>query len=84
MQAETWYSAEEAVAAGIADRVETKKTAPKNQFDLSMFNYAGRAAAPTPQPSQPVVDPPPADDTPTEIDALSADRFRLLVASTRT
>ncbi|MGB7363140.1 MAG: head maturation protease, ClpP-related [Rhodococcus sp. (in: high G+C Gram-positive bacteria)] len=51
MLAETWYSAEEAVTAGLADRVETgdnaeKKT--KNSFDLSVFAYAGRKAAPTP------------------------------------
>jgi ATP-dependent Clp endopeptidase proteolytic subunit ClpP len=54
MRAETWYSADEAVAAGLADRVSRpdKKaadaTSSKNRFDLSIFNYAGRAAAPAP------------------------------------
>ena len=52
MLAETWYSANEAVAAGLADRVDTAqkddKAKAKNAFDLSIFNYAGRDAAPTP------------------------------------
>jgi ATP-dependent protease ClpP protease subunit len=55
MHAETWYSAQEAVDAGLADRVAELKTAdaaPTNRFDYSIFNhafnYAGRAAAPTP------------------------------------
>ncbi|OZC62765.1 hypothetical protein CH276_14195 [Rhodococcus sp. 06-470-2] len=51
MQAETWYSAEEAVDAGLADRVEgTDADAEQatNKFDLTIFNYAGRRAAPNP------------------------------------
>jgi ATP-dependent protease ClpP protease subunit len=51
MHAETWYSAQEAVDAGLADRVSEPKAAaeaPKNRFDYSIFNYAGRAAAPAP------------------------------------
>lgn len=54
MDAETWYSADEAVAAGLADRVDKKSTktatapAAKAAFDLSIFNYAGRDAAPAP------------------------------------
>jgi ATP-dependent protease ClpP protease subunit len=44
---ETWYSAEEAVAAGLADAVQGKAAA-EDAFDLSVFNYAGRAAAPAP------------------------------------
>ncbi|QYW00735.1 capsid maturation protease [Gordonia phage Sahara] len=54
MLAETWYSADEAVDAGLADRVESAgdETAgkTKNRFDLSIFNYAGRDKAPTPTP----------------------------------
>lgn len=52
MNAETWYSAEEAVAAGLADRVlapsDTGGAAEaKNRFDLSIFNHAtGRDRAP--------------------------------------
>lgn len=51
MAAETWYTDKEAVAAGLADRVETNKTASgkvKNSFNLSVFAYAGRAEAPDP------------------------------------
>lgn len=49
MLAETWYSAEEAVTAGLADRVDAAKSAEaKAKFDLSMFAHAGRADAPRP------------------------------------
>ena len=47
MLAETWYSAEEAVIARLADSVaETPQ--PKNSHDLSVFQYAGREDAPGP------------------------------------
>jgi ATP-dependent protease ClpP protease subunit len=54
MRAETWYSADEAVAAGLADEVFTpvktrKDAAAENAWDLSIFNYAGRDNAPAPQ-----------------------------------
>ncbi|NIB22871.1 Clp protease [Pseudoteredinibacter isoporae] len=50
MLAETWYSAEEAVTAGLADRVDTDrdKSEVKNSLDLSAFAHAGRAHAPAP------------------------------------
>lgn len=48
MRAETWYSADEAVAAGLADRVEQARPKAENRFDLSVFAYAGRDAAPAP------------------------------------
>lgn len=47
MLAETWYSAEEAVAAGLADRID-EAPEPQNRHDLSVFQYAGREAAPAP------------------------------------
>ncbi|MCZ4300770.1 head maturation protease, ClpP-related [Microbacterium oxydans] len=52
MKAETWYTAEEAVAAGLADRLDsdTATDAAAAHFDLSMFAHAGRAAAPAPVP----------------------------------
>jgi len=57
MKAETWFSDKEAVAAGLADRVEPSKTASdksKAKFNLSMFAYAGRAEAPAPHfPAEP-------------------------------
>lgn len=53
MRAETWFSAEEAVTAGLADRVSATTKAEdtdeaKAQFDLSVFNHPGRAQAPDP------------------------------------
>lgn len=51
MAAETWYSAEEAVTAGLADRVDTASTdarAIAAKFDLSVFAHAGRTNAPAP------------------------------------
>lgn len=52
MLAETWYNADEAVEAGLADRAEDVPDAADNTatdaFDLSMFHYAGRSAAPPP------------------------------------
>jgi len=54
MTAETWYTAEEAVAAGLADAIvgseATEKQAEdlKNHCDLSVFAYAGRREAPAP------------------------------------
>lgn len=56
MLAETWYSAEEAVKAGLADRVESRKgtgqsptEAATDRFDLSAFAHAGRRHAPAPR-----------------------------------
>lgn len=51
MKAETWYSAAEAVEVGLADRVIEKPGAEeaKARFNLAIFNYAGRSAAPAPK-----------------------------------
>jgi ATP-dependent protease ClpP protease subunit len=49
MQTETWFNAEEAVAAGLADAVlSTKSKQPHNIADLRIFNFAGRQFAPAP------------------------------------
>lgn len=55
MQAESWYSADEAVAAGLADEVAALPAREENraleavaQWDLSVFRYAGRNQAPDP------------------------------------
>lgn len=53
MKAESWYSAQEAVDAGLADSVAAAKDDKpaedaKDRFDLSIYNYAGRRAAPEP------------------------------------
>jgi ATP-dependent protease ClpP protease subunit len=55
LTAETWWSAQEAVDAGIADRVlkppkrKSAGAATKNSIDLSVFNHAGRSHAPAPR-----------------------------------
>lgn len=56
MRAETWFSAEEAVEAGLADRVggpedtdPGTEDAAQARFDLGVFRHAGRADAPDPQ-----------------------------------
>jgi ATP-dependent Clp endopeptidase proteolytic subunit ClpP len=49
MQAETWYSADEAVKAGLADGVDGEGKNVDNTWDLSIFNYAGRSEAPAPE-----------------------------------
>jgi ATP-dependent Clp endopeptidase proteolytic subunit ClpP len=50
MQPETWYTADEAVSAGLADDKLKKATAdaPTDRFDLSIFAHAGRDHAPAP------------------------------------
>lgn len=56
MQAESWFSADEAVTAGLADsvdRADTATTDAKNSFDLSIYKYSGRANAPAPRAAMP-------------------------------
>ncbi|MCG6493431.1 head maturation protease, ClpP-related [Kitasatospora sp. A2-31] len=60
MTAETWYTAAEAVAAGLADELaapstqsptddnSSTPTAPTAEWDLSIFRYPSRAEAPAP------------------------------------
>ena len=68
MKDETWYLADEAVEAGLADEVarparqdEDDAPAMAAKWDLSVFRYAGRAAAPAPVTAHTDPDPPPAD-----------------------
>lgn len=75
MSRETWYSAEEAVAAGLADRVDTKDAA-KNTFDLSIFTFAGRNAAPEPQAQPPAAAPSAEATAPDESPETAADDER--------
>lgn len=83
MLAETWYSAEEAVAAGLADSVMELPPASKgkaaaarigNTWDLPFAKYAGRRDAPDPivaaVPPAPIVVPDP--ETPFDFAAFSA------------
>jgi len=52
MLAETWYSAQEAVDAGLADSVDTGTGSAgddaQNRWDLSIYQHAGREKAPDP------------------------------------
>ena len=58
MAAETWFTAQEMVDAGLADTILESEDADssqaeqaaalKNRFDLTVFNYAGRSHAPAP------------------------------------
>lgn len=56
MQAETWFSAQEAVEAGLADEIakpatreeDQPPTPPTDRWDLSVFAYSSRKAAPAP------------------------------------
>lgn len=58
MQSETWYNADEAVSAGLADSMEAKaEPVPQDRFDLSMFAHNGRTDAPEPFIPAPPDDP---------------------------
>lgn len=46
MKAETWFTADEAVAAGLADEVGGTATKVENKFDLSIFRNAPREPSP--------------------------------------
>jgi hypothetical protein len=59
MAKETWYSAQEAVDAGLADEIDEPSKQDQNapdemavaaSWDLSVFRYAGREEAPAPAP----------------------------------
>lgn len=60
MLAESWYSDEEAVAIGLADRIagadtdddELQPAASAPDFDLTMFKHEGRDKAPAPNSTQ--------------------------------
>lgn len=97
MRGESWFSAKEAVTAGLADEV-AKGPAPREMtastWDLSIFNFAGRSAAPNPfarasipaavtEPDPPPIEQPtddPADEPGFLLPALG-DRIRSAVES---
>jgi ATP-dependent protease ClpP protease subunit len=63
MRAESWYDADEAVEAGLADEVAGRDaTNTENSFDLTVFSYAGRDKAPAPAIEQPPAKPAADDD----------------------
>jgi ATP-dependent Clp endopeptidase proteolytic subunit ClpP len=82
MLAESWYDADEAVEAGLADRVEGEADEDaKNRFDLSIFAHEGREDAPAPPlPTVEVesVDTPASpDETPDAVAAYQQRRHRM-------
>lgn len=65
MTAETWYTGQEALAAGLVDEItspdeeeEELAEEPRNRLSLAAFNFSGRAEAPAP------VLPDPPEETP--------------------
>lgn len=49
MREETWFSAEEAVAAGLADEIEGRKEKTvQDAFDMTVYKHSGREEAPAP------------------------------------
>lgn len=48
MRDETWYNAEEALAAGLIDEIEGRERKVDDAFDLGVFAHAGRDKAPEP------------------------------------
>lgn len=67
MRAETWYTAEEAVKAGLADEILGQESKQENSWDLSIFTYPGRETSP-----DPVIQ----DTAPPESFTWDADTFR--------
>lgn len=60
MREETWYTAQEALDAGLVDEVEgLKKAEQGDPFDLAVFAHAGRDKAPAPVAKAAVEDPAP-------------------------
>lgn len=94
MRAETWYLADEAVEAGLANeampmpppdegRPETRPSAiPRNAWDLTMYRYAGREEAPRPVIDK-TTEPEPVIITPqiaaSLVDASVLDQFKALM-----
>nr|DAS81603.1 MAG TPA: Putative ATP dependent Clp protease [Caudoviricetes sp.] len=77
MSAETWYTAEEAVAAGLADAVIQEKSeapAPAAALAKRRFKFANRAAAPPP----PVTRSESGDDNTTPSDGQKGDTVGIL------
>lgn len=59
MRVETWFSADEALEAGLVDEVEGREKAVEEPFALGVFAHAGRDKAPAPKIKAEVPDPVP-------------------------
>lgn len=75
MAAETFFTAEEALAAGFVDRI-TDGSAVTAHWDLSAFARAPSAAQRPPEPVQPVVTPPSEPNHPMTAEDLHAAAMR--------
>jgi ATP-dependent Clp endopeptidase proteolytic subunit ClpP len=63
MKVETWYNAEEALAAGLVDEIQgAPKDEPSNSLATASFKYSGRDVAPAPAISNTQPTTPPAID----------------------
>jgi ATP-dependent protease ClpP protease subunit len=87
MRNESWFTAQEAVEAGLADEVaplpkEREKGPVAASWDLSIFNFAGREQAPepviTPRNAAPEPEPVPTEQTP-PVPAFDIEAFRAAV-----
>lgn len=62
MRAESWYTGQEALAAGLVDEITDADEEPEepisNRLRIAAFNFAGRAQAPDPEISDPPEDLP--------------------------
>ena len=62
MADDSWYNAEEALAAGLVDEIEGQEKKTDDAFDLTVFAHAGRDKAPAPDlENQGTVDVPPVE-----------------------
>lgn len=87
MARERWYSADEAVAAGLADGIDERadtEPAARNRWDRSLFNSSGRRSASGPQASatSPSPSPVPGQEGGSALSDLTALRDRLGLADT--
>lgn len=62
MREETWYSADEALAAGLCDEVEGRKAPMPETFDMTVYKYSGREDAPAPVQDQITPEAEPAEE----------------------
>lgn len=84
MLAETWYTGQEALAAGLIDEVgdesPEEEDPPANRLSFAVFNYAGRADAPPPPPKREEETPP---APPEEDSSLDTGRTMLALLAER-
>jgi ATP-dependent Clp protease protease subunit len=76
MDAETWFTAQEAKTHGFVDRVMPAKSKPKNSWNLAAFNNAPDALNQPASMTQPA--PQTTDTQPSGVSATNANRLRLL------